>query len=365
MAASANAVTSQSQDSTVDNQNQPSNAGSNTTSGTNRNPNKGTSQSTAVKRLENTSICVPIVYGSISFPLKKTEEYNTHRWTLFMRGANNEDLSQGIAKVVFQLHPSFAQPVRELTAPPFEVTEKGWGEFEASIRIVWRDPNEKALVLTHMLKLYPPLNTGKNGPAQGTTGFTGGSGSGNSNSNSNGGVSGTGTNNATGDKKNGEPEPVIHQYYDEVVFTDPTQTFQRQLLSNDLNQQRLVKSQEPSVQEYYKPFSDDADFKILLEAQQFLEQELVSVKDRILRADAHKYELENALAEVAAKSKAVTAAATAAAAALASSNASSSSTTTSGTKRKSKSSGGTSKKSKTTAKKKQVAAASSSNNANS
>eukprot|EP00554_Chaetoceros_debilis_P004659 CAMPEP_0194087686 /NCGR_PEP_ID=MMETSP0149-20130528/26141_1 /TAXON_ID=122233 /ORGANISM="Chaetoceros debilis, Strain MM31A-1" /LENGTH=325 /DNA_ID=CAMNT_0038771137 /DNA_START=37 /DNA_END=1010 /DNA_ORIENTATION=- len=325
MAASANAVSSQIQDSAVDNQNQPSNGSS--ISGT-RNSNKGTSQST-VKRLENTSICVPIVYGSISFPLKKTEEYNTHRWTLFMRGANNEDLSQGIAKVVFQLHPSFAHPVRELTAPPFEVTEKGWGEFEANIRIVWRDPNEKALVLTHMLKLYPPLNTGKNGPAQGT-GFTGGS--------SNNGVSGAGSN-TTGDKKNGEPEPVIHQYYDEVVFTDPTQTFQRQLLSNDLNQQRLVESQEPSVQEYYKPFSDDADFKILLEAQKFLEQELVSVKDRILRADAHKFELENALAEVAAKSKAVSAAATAAAAALASSNVSSTSTMTSGSKRKSKSSG--------------------------
>lgn len=349
MAASANAVSSQSQDSTVDNQNQPPNLSS--ASGT-RNPNANTSQPT-VKRLENTSICVPIVYGSISFPLKKTEEYNTHRWTLFMRGANNEDLSQGIAKVVFQLHPSFAQPVRELTAPPFEVTEKGWGEFEASIRIVWRDPNEKALVLTHMLKLYPPLNTGKNGPAQGT-GFSG---------NSSSGVTGTGSN-AAGDKKNSEPEPVIHQYYDEVVFTDPTQTFQRQLLSNDLQQQRLVESQEPSVQEYYKPFSDDADFKILLEAQKFLEQELVSVKDRILRADAHKFELENALAEVAAKSKAVSAAAAAAAAAAASSNASTTSTTTSGTKRKSKSSGGASKKSKTTAKK-QVASTSSSTHTNS
>jgi YEATS domain-containing protein 4 len=45
--------------------------------------------------------------------------------------------------VIFQLHASFAQPTRELTAPPFEVSERGWGEFEAQIRIIWKDPLEK------------------------------------------------------------------------------------------------------------------------------------------------------------------------------------------------------------------------------
>jgi YEATS domain-containing protein 4 len=45
--------------------------------------------------------------------------------------------------VAFQLHASFAQPIRELTQPPFEVTERGWGEFEAQIKIVWKDPTEK------------------------------------------------------------------------------------------------------------------------------------------------------------------------------------------------------------------------------
>jgi transcription initiation factor IIF auxiliary subunit len=27
--------------------------------------------------------------------------------------------------------------------PPFEVTEMGWGEFEAGIRIFFKDPDEK------------------------------------------------------------------------------------------------------------------------------------------------------------------------------------------------------------------------------
>lgn len=102
----------------------------------------------APPRLVNTTACLPFVYGSVAFFLgTKADEYNTHKWTLYLRGPNNEDLSVCIAKVVFQLHPSFAQPVRELTAPPFEVTESGWGEFDAQIRIVWKDTNEKSTLV--------------------------------------------------------------------------------------------------------------------------------------------------------------------------------------------------------------------------
>lgn len=266
-------------------------------------------------RHENTTICLPIVYGSIAFPLHKSEEYNTHRWTLYVRGPNNEDLSQGIAKVVFQLHPSFAQPVRELTAPPFEVTEKGWGEFEASIRIVWRDPAEKALVLMHMIKLYPPIIQSANALTSGT------------------GVS-DGASNSSSEKKEGQP--VIHEFYDEVVFTDPTESFHNQLLNGSLSTNDIpkVQSNEVAVQETFKTYSDEEDFKILLEAQRFLDNELASVKDRILRADCSKNELDAALTEVTAKAKAVIATPPPVIAPPAPA------------KRKSKSSGGVSKKSK-------------------
>lgn len=216
----------------------------------------------AAQRLPNTTVCVPIVYGSIAFPLIKPDSNNnTHQWTLYLRGPNNEDLSTGIAKVVFQLHPSFPQPIRELTAPPFEVTEKGWGEFEATIRIVWRDVGEKAMVLLHAIKLYPPLAP-----------------------------------NALPDTSK-ENEPVIHEKYDEVVFTDPTETFHKQLMES--GNLMKVQSQEKAVQELFKPYSDDKDFKILLEAQKFLESELNSVKDRILRADGALDELDEALSAVA------------------------------------------------------------------
>ena len=95
-------------------------------------------------RLAKTTAFLPVAYGSVAFYLgKKADEYQTHQWTLFLRGPNNEDLSGVVSKVVFQLHASFAQPMREILTPPFEVTERGWGEFEAQIKIFWKEPSEK------------------------------------------------------------------------------------------------------------------------------------------------------------------------------------------------------------------------------
>ena len=51
------------------------------------------------------------------------------------------------------MHPSFAQPTRELNKPPFEVTETGWGEFEASIRIVWNDVAEERSTIVSVFSL--------------------------------------------------------------------------------------------------------------------------------------------------------------------------------------------------------------------
>lgn len=53
-----------------------------------------------------------IVYGSIATPIKKPETDHTHRWTAYVRGAHDEDISSYIRKVVFKLHESFPDPVR-------------------------------------------------------------------------------------------------------------------------------------------------------------------------------------------------------------------------------------------------------------
>jgi len=163
--------------------------------------------------------------------------------------------------------------VRELSAPPFEVTEKGWGEFEAAIRIVWRDPCEKAIVLTHGIKLYPPIVPGTKDPPVVTT-----------------------------NNKEKEVQPVLHEVYDEVVFTNPTETFYKQLMKSNKITPKIY-SHEASVQESFKSYSDENDFKTLLEAQKFLHAELGFVKERILRAEKAKEELEEAIADSIAQSK--------------------------------------------------------------
>jgi YEATS domain-containing protein 4 len=100
------------------------------------------------RRMENVTVCLPLIRGSVASYLgNEANEFQTHRWTLYLRGPNNEDLTQVISKVVFQLHPSFAEPTREQTAPPYELTETGWGEFEAQIKVYWKDPSENPVMV--------------------------------------------------------------------------------------------------------------------------------------------------------------------------------------------------------------------------
>lgn len=40
-----------------------------------------------------------------------------------------------LMQVVFQLHSSFAVPLRHVEQQPFELTEAGWGEFEIGIQV--------------------------------------------------------------------------------------------------------------------------------------------------------------------------------------------------------------------------------------
>jgi len=108
-----------------------------------------------VGRVKGVDVTIPIVYGSIAFWLGKKAAESTHKWTTYVRSANNEDLGVLIKRVVFQLHPSFERPTRTVEAAPFELSESGWGEFEIGITIYFHpDVGEKPMELFHHLKLY-------------------------------------------------------------------------------------------------------------------------------------------------------------------------------------------------------------------
>ncbi|KAL6269953.1 hypothetical protein ACE6H2_026864 [Prunus campanulata] len=156
------------------------------------------------KKLKDVEISVPIVYGNISFWLgKKANEYQSHKWTVYVRGATNEDLGVVIKRAVFQLHSSFNNPTRVIESPPFELSECGWGEFEIAITLFFHgDVCDKPLNLFHHLKLYPedesgPMSTKK---------------------------------------------PVVVESYDEIVFPEPSEAF----LARVQNQPALIVPRLPA-----------------------------------------------------------------------------------------------------------------------
>lgn len=46
------------------------------------------------------------------------------------------------------------QKIAEVATHPFEVTEKGWGEFEALVDLHFKDAHEKSVELRHFVKLF-------------------------------------------------------------------------------------------------------------------------------------------------------------------------------------------------------------------
>lgn len=121
----------------------------------------------------------PVVVGTVAYWLgKRADDQKTHKWTAYIRGPNNEDLTYFIKRVVFKLHESFKNPKRGIFKqfpqfynylywkciiylipncnyhvavdhPPFEIHEEGWGEFEIGVLIYFTDPAEKHV------ELYP------------------------------------------------------------------------------------------------------------------------------------------------------------------------------------------------------------------
>lgn len=116
-------------------------------------------------------------------PIGKSSPILVDRWSCYVRGLNNdEDISYFVKKVVFQLHPSFPEPVKTIEKFPFEIHQTGWGEFEIGVKLYFVDPSEKPLEVSHNLKLYPEA------PQIQST-----------------------------------KKPVVSEKYDEVVFSEPTE----------------------------------------------------------------------------------------------------------------------------------------------
>jgi len=107
-------------------------------------------------RQKGVTIVKSIVFGNVAryFGKKREEDGHTHQWTVYLKPFHSEDMSVYVKKVNFKLHESYANANRVVVKPPFEVTETGWGEFEVIIKIYFVDPNERPVTIYHLLKLF-------------------------------------------------------------------------------------------------------------------------------------------------------------------------------------------------------------------
>eukprot|EP00123_Amoebidium_parasiticum_P000671 comp11538_c0_seq1/m.5993 comp11538_c0_seq1/g.5993 ORF comp11538_c0_seq1/g.5993 comp11538_c0_seq1/m.5993 type:complete len:212 (-) comp11538_c0_seq1:68-703(-) len=113
-------------------------------------------------RIQGMMVVKPIVYGNTATLLpKKGDGVHTHRWTVYVRSVDGEDMSKYVSKVVFTLHESFKDNVRVITDAPYEVTEIGWGEFDIQIRLHFINNYEKSVNITHKLRLFEDPTTVK------------------------------------------------------------------------------------------------------------------------------------------------------------------------------------------------------------
>ncbi|KAJ1923195.1 NuA4 histone H4 acetyltransferase complex and the SWR1 complex subunit [Tieghemiomyces parasiticus] len=160
------------------------------------------------RRVKGIAISRPVVYGNVATPLgdeKASQADHTHRWTVSLRGANNEDISYYVRKVVFKLHETYHQPSRAVDRPPYEVTETGWGEFEIAIKVYFHSfCAEKPITFFHHLRLHPTEAL----------------------------AAGTLANPTELPKPGLINQPVLAYHYDEIVFNEPVEALARVLLEN-------------------------------------------------------------------------------------------------------------------------------------
>ncbi|CAL5225477.1 g8299 [Coccomyxa viridis] len=177
-------------------------------------------------RLRHTEFVFPVVVGTCAFYLgKKATETQSHKWYLYLRGLNNEDIGHIVKKAVFNLHPTFPNPQREVTAPPFEIEEHGWGEFEVNVVLHFADDSqEQPIEIYHKLKLYDEADP--NNPSA--------------------------------------KKPVLNEQYEELIFSEPVQSF-----FNRVTNYRPGQVHNPSgITAHFRHYAPDEDMQRLTAARQ-------------------------------------------------------------------------------------------------
>lgn len=191
--------------------------------------------------------------GSSAPPTPEGHDVNPqdwHEWTVLLRGKDpSEDISTYIDRVEFNLHNSFQQPRRVIKKAPFEVSERGWGEFKIEIRIFFQDPNERPVDMVHDLRFKvdePGRITHAHIPE--TLLYPSADGM------------------------------VISERCDELIFTEPTEEM-FQLLATTRPPLKPHRLQD----HFNMRFDDTSDYAKMLEAAAFVQQRIAVLKQELRR----------------------------------------------------------------------------------
>ncbi|KAF4119763.1 transcription initiation factor TFIID/TFIIF subunit, partial [Geosmithia morbida] len=78
------------------------------------------------------------------------EEFPMRAWSMrlfILDDQGNERPADVFTKVVYNLHPTFENPVQTFTKPPFVCSNEGWGEFDISIDLYTTEKTKLAPIL--------------------------------------------------------------------------------------------------------------------------------------------------------------------------------------------------------------------------
>ncbi|CAH7669022.1 YEATS domain-containing protein 4 [Phakopsora pachyrhizi] len=272
------------------------------------------------KRLKGITVHRPIVYGSIAtmIPVEERIANPDHnmRWTVALRSATSptpdsdilkqrsiegdiiggaDDLSHFIKKVSFKLHDSYPNPLRTIDRAPYEINETGWGEFLIYIKIYFvSESGEKPLQFQHGLKLHDwlpdPISIPEHQPWLRSTipddddndeenesvlkndyeqpEQLERTSPGDLNS-SNQDLSST-TLTTRSDPLSPNSSKLIHSWqYDEIVFTEPNETFYHRLLSNPMTSLPIKNRFPEDLVRQIGPKGECGEFSLEIEEKEF------------------------------------------------------------------------------------------------
>jgi len=95
-------------------------------------------KSAPVSPRKTSSLPEKIIIGNTHEIVKGKDGSDKHKWTMYVKGENGDNLESCVDFVKFKLHPTFNPPTVKANQAPFELQRTGWGTFPVKVFIYWK-----------------------------------------------------------------------------------------------------------------------------------------------------------------------------------------------------------------------------------